>query len=44
MPVLPSHNYQRARQLQAAIISLTQAVQTRSDWLRVAQVVEAFRK
>jgi hypothetical protein len=44
LPVLPSHNYQRARQLQTAIGALAQAVQARSDWLRVAQVVEAFRK
>jgi hypothetical protein len=44
LPVLPAHNYQRAIQLQAAISALAQAVQARSDWLRVAQVVEAFRK
>ena len=44
LPVLPAHNYQRARHLQSAISALAQAVQARSDWLRVAQVVEAFRK
>lgn len=37
MPVLPAHNYQRARQLQAAIGALAQVVRPRSDWLRKAQ-------
>ena len=36
-PVLPAHNYQRARQLQAAIGALVEAVRARSDWLRKAQ-------
>jgi hypothetical protein len=33
-PVLPAHNFQRARQLQAAVAALTQAVRMRPDWLR----------
>jgi hypothetical protein len=37
-PVLPSHNYQRARQLQAAIEALSQAGASRPDWLRKARV------
>jgi hypothetical protein len=36
-PVLPAHNYQRARQLQAAIGELAQAVRERRDWLKKAQ-------
>jgi hypothetical protein len=36
MPVLPAHNFQLARQLQAAIGALAQA-RARSDWLRKAQ-------
>jgi hypothetical protein len=37
MPVLPAHNYQRARQLQAAIGALAQSVRERRDWLKKAQ-------
>jgi hypothetical protein len=36
-PVLPAHNYQRARQLQAAIVALAGAVRAPSNWLRKAQ-------
>jgi hypothetical protein len=35
-PVLPAHSYQRARQLQAAIGALAQALRSRPDWLGTA--------
>jgi hypothetical protein len=34
--VLPAHNYQRARQLQAAIVALAGAARAQPDWLRKA--------
>jgi hypothetical protein len=37
MPVLPSHNYQRARQLRAAAGALGLAARARPEWLRKAQ-------
>lgn len=36
-PVLPAHNFRRARQLQAAIGMLAEAVRARPDWLRTLQ-------
>lgn len=36
-PILPAHNFRLARQLQAAIGTLAEAVRARPDWLRRAQ-------
>jgi hypothetical protein len=36
-PILPAHNFRLARQLQAAIVTLAEAVRARPDWLRTAQ-------
>jgi len=37
-PILPAHNYRLARQFQAAIDTLAEAVRARPDWLRKKQM------